>query len=304
MFVLFRFDIRTIDQTMINLIINADDFGYCPRRNRAIFDLFNEHKIVSSTSLLVNGKFSEEIRRFDIPTGLHLNLTEGRPISENIDRIRSLIDENGHFHGKFGLREKLNEGKIDRNHLIHEIESQIERFFFLTDGRPPSHIDGHQHIHVDPLIVEEFSRAARKHNFDKVRLPFDEISVETEPENSFHRLVCRQADSARQVFDRFQLKYADFFFGMTTFGSKMTEENFEKILSLVEKSNRKDLIVEFMCHPGFPSENNVGGCSELGPDEFSTSQQRLTEFQFLSSENLKKLLRKYSVRIWNHSLLD
>jgi len=36
------------------LIINADDFGYCPKRDKAIIDLFKKN-FISSTSLLVNG---------------------------------------------------------------------------------------------------------------------------------------------------------------------------------------------------------------------------------------------------------
>lgn len=36
------------------LIITADDFGYCPKRDRGIFELFLEKKI-SRTSVLLSG---------------------------------------------------------------------------------------------------------------------------------------------------------------------------------------------------------------------------------------------------------
>ena len=65
------------------LVVNADDFGYCDQRNRGIVESFL-NGVVSSASLLPNAdkaleavQLSEE---YGIPLGLHLNLTEGRPI--------------------------------------------------------------------------------------------------------------------------------------------------------------------------------------------------------------------------------
>ena len=42
-----------------NLIINADDFGYCNERDQAIIDLL-ENKKISSVTCLVNGSSFEE----------------------------------------------------------------------------------------------------------------------------------------------------------------------------------------------------------------------------------------------------
>ncbi|KAJ7333890.1 hypothetical protein OS493_015983 [Desmophyllum pertusum] len=95
------------------LVINADDFGYCDQRNRGIVESF-QAGVVSSASLLVNAdKASEAVqlsREYGIPLGLHLNLTEGRPIKT---RNNSLTSENGLMRGKFGFREALKSGEID-----------------------------------------------------------------------------------------------------------------------------------------------------------------------------------------------
>lgn len=95
------------------LVVNADDFGYCDQRNRGIVESF-QNGVVSSASLLVNADQALEAvelsKEYGIPLGLHLNLTEGRPIKT---RHSSLTAENGLMRGKFGFREALKSGEID-----------------------------------------------------------------------------------------------------------------------------------------------------------------------------------------------
>jgi len=101
-----------------SIIINADDFGYCDNRNAGIVKSFNQG-VVSSVSLLVNGASAKQAvclaREHSIPLGLHLNLTEGRPIAQN---HRTLIGNNGCLRGKMGFRESLKLGQIDAIEVI------------------------------------------------------------------------------------------------------------------------------------------------------------------------------------------
>jgi len=66
------------------LIITADDFGYCPKRNLAIVELYQNRRI-SRTSLIMNGSYVSHafnlVKQSDISIGLHFNLTEGGPLS-------------------------------------------------------------------------------------------------------------------------------------------------------------------------------------------------------------------------------
>lgn len=95
------------------LIINADDFGYCDQRNRGIVESF-QAGVVSSATLLVNADKALEAVKLSnehgIPLGLHLNLTEGRPITACHN---SLTADNGLMRGKFGFREALKSGEIN-----------------------------------------------------------------------------------------------------------------------------------------------------------------------------------------------
>ena len=103
------------------LIVNADDFGYCEQRNRGIVKSFQDG-IVSSASLLVNAESALEAiqlsKKCGIPLGLHLNLTEGRPMKTH---YKSLTSEEGFLRGKFGFREALKNGEIDLDEVNFNI---------------------------------------------------------------------------------------------------------------------------------------------------------------------------------------
>src|SRR5271165_6026336 len=120
------------------LIINADDFGYCPKRDQAIIDLFKQ-KSISSTSLLVNGDNVYQAclyaKIYNLPMGIHINLTEGRPITNDLFRIKSLINSNGLMHGKLGLRYELEKGNIQLEHIEYEIEMQLNKYRELNNDQ-------------------------------------------------------------------------------------------------------------------------------------------------------------------------
>lgn len=95
------------------IIINADDFGYSAERNKGIVESF-VRGVVSSVSLLVNGSSALEAIALAkgnmMPLGLHVNLTEGRPLRKGHN---TLTDESGFLRGKMGFREALRNGQIN-----------------------------------------------------------------------------------------------------------------------------------------------------------------------------------------------
>ena len=60
----------------------------------------------------------------------------------------------------------------------------------------------------------------------------------------------------------------------------MTDKNIESCSPMSHDSG----IIEIMCHPGYPSNPEIGGF-EFGPDKFSLSTDRLFEFEFLINSN-------------------
>lgn len=102
------------------LIVTADDFGYSMRRDEGIIQAFN-NGIVTRASLLVNGQTARTTavtlaEKHRLPLGIHLNLTEGKPLLEN-DSSSLKKEGTKNFRGKFRFREALSRGKIDMTHV-------------------------------------------------------------------------------------------------------------------------------------------------------------------------------------------
>ena len=86
---------------MLLLVVNADDFGLNEKVNEAILKSYT-NGILRSASLMANGQsFDHAIKiiksnpKLDI--GVHLTLVEEKPVL-TVDKLPSLLNENGHFH--------------------------------------------------------------------------------------------------------------------------------------------------------------------------------------------------------------
>src|SRR3977135_13419 len=89
-------------QGMKNLIVNADDLGWTDGVNRGILEAFH-NGIVTSTSLLANGAAfaggAEAARSAPgLGVGVHLNLSNGRPVADQ-EIVTTLLNDDGEFTG-------------------------------------------------------------------------------------------------------------------------------------------------------------------------------------------------------------
>lgn len=136
---------------MKRLIVNADDFGLCHGVNRGIVAAF-QSGIVRSTSVMVNMPGFEEAvslaRAFPgLGTGLHLNLTYGRPVLP-LARVASLVNDEGAYTKD--VERLYQHGLIGE--MRAEFMAQLERF--VSSGLHLTHIDSHHHLHKSPRILE------------------------------------------------------------------------------------------------------------------------------------------------------
>jgi len=133
----------------MKLIINADDFGISPSTNEAICELANSGSI-TSTTVMVNMPYYEDIKelRDSVPKnlfsiGLHFNITQGKPISEQ-EEIRSLVDKEGNFFSPKRLRYRILAGRISLSEVQKEFTAQYERLAKLVGV--VDHVDSHNDI--------------------------------------------------------------------------------------------------------------------------------------------------------------
>lgn len=162
---------------MIKLIINADDYGMNPNCTKAITECLCNGSI-TNTTLMVNMPSCEEAveqaRKHDLldHIGLHLNYTEGVPLTEGIRENREFCDENGVFNWRFrsGRMHLLKPLSLkDKRDLSEETEAQVRRYLEL--GLPVKHFDAHHHSHLVSRVIPTVFAVAAKFGFKSVRRP-------------------------------------------------------------------------------------------------------------------------------------
>ncbi len=136
-----------IDTTRLRcLIVNADDFGLSPGVNRGIIQA-HEHGVVTSASLMVRGPAADPAADYArshprLSLGLHLDLGEWRYTGEAWQPAYEVVPAS------------------DAAAVADEIERQLKGFERLV-GRPPTHLDSHQHVHRSEPVLAIASRLAR-----------------------------------------------------------------------------------------------------------------------------------------------
>ena len=146
------------------LIVNADDFGYSEAVNRAIVCGF-ESSLVNSTSLMANMPGFDHaiglIRKHPFlqqHAGLHLNLTEGYPLSRALSACPTFCGSGGRltYHRE---RPLFRLSRRERVAVYEEMEMQLERV--VVAGIRPTHLDSHHHAHTEWAIAPLVCRLAR-----------------------------------------------------------------------------------------------------------------------------------------------
>ncbi|XP_074641541.1 carbohydrate deacetylase-like [Tubulanus polymorphus] len=291
---------RMASKEFMKFVINADDFGYCDERNRGIIDCFLHKKSITSASLLVNGQAAEsavaQAKKYNLPLGLHMNVTEGKPICPATLQT-SLTDDTGSFHDKMSFITLLESGSINMPDLKREMVAQIELFIKLT-GVCPVHVDGHQHVHILPGVNQVFAEAVTSYGVNYTRLPY-EIGLHdcdwfVSPSClAFNEACIENAAASRKIFNQFKLRHAEYFTGLMTLGSCMTVGRLQKklndIVSMATKNfascDKNQVTCELMVHPGYPAISSDAGCGD-GPDTFAMSVEREHEMRILRSDDM------------------
>jgi predicted glycoside hydrolase/deacetylase ChbG (UPF0249 family) len=207
---------------MKRLVVTADDFGLS---SGVVEGIAEAHAIglVTSTSLMVNAPAAEaafeEARR--LPTlaiGLHFVLTFGRPLGPP-EPLSRLLDEDGAFRGReSGAHERARPDEVRE-----ELRAQLRKFEKGV-GRPPTHIDGHHHVHLHPGILRVAIEEA-----GRLGIPLRSTSPEVR-----ERLRLERIRTCDRFLDGF-------------YGDDVGEARLISILeSLAEGTS------ELMCHPARP----------------------------------------------------
>jgi len=280
------------------LIICADDFGISKSVSDGILDLLSIKRL-SAVSCIMNYKaeipsqLNKLVKyRKECDIGLHLNLTNGRPVSNLVNINSGLVDKEGFFLDFKNILFNIITKKIDQRQLVLEIENQIDCFKELT-GFNPDFIDGHQHIQqlptVSDILLQVSKRKFNKHKYyiRAGEFPFlksikSNLNFKMIIGSVFINFFSKQFIKKLKINNIHHNKYL---FGYHNY-------NFEKkflnvFLQYLEMNPSTNDI--FFMHPGYIDSNLIFRDNLV--------EGRLTNLEFLKSDDFFKILESFKLRI-------
>lgn len=228
------------------LIVTADDVGL--HRGTTLGAVAaHERGIVTACSVVAVGRelhhAVELLRgRAELAVGVHLTLVEGTPLSPPAE-IASLVTADGMFLPGFAaFVRRYATGRVHLDHVEIELRRQIERL--LGEGLELVHLNGHQHLHVLPGILDVVLRLAGEHRIGYVRTPVDrnQGGVGLARSLGVRSLACLGRAARRRVRSR-GVATNDATIGIAAAGHL----NAARITGLLPLA---DGVTELVCHPG------------------------------------------------------
>jgi hopanoid biosynthesis associated protein HpnK len=234
------------------VIINADDLGLCEAVNLGIAEA-HDRGPVTSTSLMPTGEaFDHAVAlaraRPALDLGLHLALTQTRPVLPAAS-VPSLVDGSGRFPRDWrAFLPRYLRSAVRREEMARELRAQVERA--RQAGLRPSHLDGHQHLHMLPGVLEIVTDLAGEYGIGAIRCPDQRRgqpgvgllgTARRRAELSGLRLLCRAGRRRAQACG---LLMPDHFRGFAEAG-RWDASSLARAVHDVD-----DGLTEICCHPG------------------------------------------------------
>jgi hypothetical protein len=241
------------------IIINADDLGRSVAETEAALACHAAGRVSSATAMVFmrdSARAAALAARSDLAVGLHLNLSQTFTADDVPLEVRRAHGRVVGFlsTGKYAL---LVYNPFLRRDFRTVVEAQLREFDRLF-GRPPSHVDGHQHQHLcSNVLLDGLVPAGQR-----VRRSFSFGRGEKSGLNRMYR-GCVDRLLARRH------RMTDFFFALE---DCLREGRTPRVLSLAETTT-----VELMTHPVKASEFRY-----LMSDEFCATLRSLRLGSYLA----------------------
>jgi len=300
------------------VVLHADDFGMNEAVNQGIITSFAEG-LLTSTSILANAPAASEacaawtrldlerssgrlpslsFRRglydsgsaFDL--GVHLNLTQGRPLTGE-QYPAQLLDREGRFPGVFSLLARLAVGgskyrQSVRRELVSQIESVRARGLLMT------HLNGHQYVEMLPVVSEIFPELLKQFSIPIVRVARERGLAATTLWHSFRpaqwglaQVKRAFAASFRRRMNRAAAKHPRDYFG-TAHAGTIDLKVMEQFLAMARSG-----VTEIGMHPGIEYAGGAVSVGEGWDDPLSTL--RTNELRLLCSTELVERLARETI---------
>jgi chitin disaccharide deacetylase len=304
------------------VFLHADDFGMNVSVTDGIIQGFRRG-LLTSTSLLSNApdaaralklwkqliddqaaaqlplhgsrsRLEDPFTRFDL--GVHLNLTQGRPFTED-DYPDELLDEQGRFPGIFALFTRLKRHGV---RLCRQIQNELARQveFLLDRNLNPTHLNGHQYIEMLPVVAESIPQLLTRYDIHVVRVAEEQSLFRSTLLRKYSPHVWFLAHVKRMFAKRFHrrmeqidVRYPGCFHG-TAHAGKIDMSLIRLFLEEAESSRP----VEISLHPANEITSNTTTVDADGwTDPLASS--RPNELRLITSPELAEYLERHNFRL-------
>lgn len=297
----------------MRILVSADDLGLTTGITDGILRAADSG-CLSSTSVLANGEaFSYAMEQWRRRPGLlltaHLNLMEGRPVLPP-RQVPLLVDARGEFSLSFPrllvMSQRLRgaEREALRGQIRDELEAQIASVAQVAGSNWRPRVDGHQHYHMIPIVLDAVLELHRTWNFSYVRATSEPFFIASSgwrsvtnylgPNVIKHSLLRVLSDAARKRLARLEIAHPRWFVGLL-FSGQMTIEPVRAALARVlSRATDEETTVEILLHPGRALPHEVARWKERRElEEYYTSPGRDLEYTTLTSREFAAAVSPY-----------
>jgi predicted glycoside hydrolase/deacetylase ChbG (UPF0249 family) len=267
---------------MKQLILNADDFAFNAAVSRGIVTLAQKGRLTATSAMTLSPRWATDAPALaelqaQVDVGLHLDWTS--PFAVNVG------------HG-LGLKRAMLSavlGGFNKTTARVVIERQLDAFEQVWQA-PPSHIDGHQHVHqfkgIRDALVDIMAK--RYNGVSSDQKPYLRIS-----KGAFSWLNVKanviaalNSNAIKNIAIKADITPARGLFGIYNFEG--SEADFGALMSEWLHSAPEHTII--MCHPA------QGGVDALDEND-GIAEARQREFNYLSSEGFAHTLKETGVSL-------
>lgn len=267
---------------MKHLILNADDYAFNAAVSRGIVALAQKGRLSATSAMTLSPRWAKDAPalaelRGQIDVGLHLDWTSPFAAADG--------------HGK-SLPKAMLQAVLGGSNIVAAkavIERQLDAFEQVWQA-PPSHIDGHQHVHqfkgIRDALVDVM--AQRYSGLPSDQKPYLRISKGASSwlNVKANVIAALNSNAIKNIAIKAGITPATGLFGIYNFEG--SEADFGKLMSQWMRSAREATII--MCHPA------QGDLDAFDPDD-GISQARQREFNYLASDAFLQALEAAQVSL-------
>ena len=155
----------------MRLFINGDDYGMNRSCSCAIAEALGRG-LIDGTTMMANGEYFDEAVKlsfecgFQGKIGVHFNLTEGRPLTDEIKNFTAFVKD-GFFHKEY-LRSPRPLTNAEQAAVYSELSAQVTKI--KQAGINVTRADSHHYIHTFEHLAAIVARVCKEHGITRIRL--------------------------------------------------------------------------------------------------------------------------------------